>query len=989
MISLTRFALTLALAILPFSTPAQVPAPAPAQAPVQAQIQIQIQGGNGGVISGGPVIIQGGGLIINRPTPTSQNELGQLLDFADGGSLHGSLQKLDASKKEVLWTIPDASASLAFPLSQILRWTSPLTEKPEIKARTTIKLIGNDWLAADLVDLTNDQLHLKLPDGSPVTIDRSHVEWIYFAKNTATECYEGPQSTSGWASDSSWTYRDGALRSSQSTTIGRMFDTLPDLTEYRVDIDLTGGNRTYQILLHGPEPSVRSYGVGMVRLNINESQLLFWTQNSAGAKQEQVDLSKLVPALAKSSDQSAQPKNQKLRWQIFEDRPAGRLIIFINGRKIGEWATQKANPGENRGSLTFQPQNWSEPAEFSLSNIRVSPWDGFVPVDDAIPNVRPRNDQVILADGEREAGRLSQITADTIHLGSSSFPRDKVSLLRFAPHPNPTDPPATIARVRLTHRGELSASTLSLDSGKVHIRTPFAGDFTLPLTAFRSIDFPQIIPANPQPLDLLLFKNGDQLRGLLGPAPSSKSIRWQTSATSTPVDLDVTKLLGVSLTQRPHPPTPKIGLLARCKNGDLLTGDLLSFEKDRLTIANHSAGRISLHRKDLGSVYFANDGQLPILDGSSEHLLWEQGLDLTQGNQQAVRQKNALRPPTQAGLWSYFDGKYSVSRLASKSRAFNNGQFNLGRRFDAMPPKVEFSFTLTGQSRQLFFSSQLFSEPNRPGYMLQLHPGGLFIYDTGSQGKQGNPQQLQVQFGDKVKADATSYRIRILADRPSGRLIVLVDDVLLANFGPKPGAAPRNLGTGLCLTPQQSMTVSFSDLWVAPWNGQIPGTILTKPDEADRLLLANGDEAFGKILSATPPIVQIDSDLGPLDIPISRLTMAEFNAPSPELPAGLRIRLIDQSLISLTTYHLENDSLTCQSPLLGEIKIPLSSLSEIVFDRPQPPTPTAPPKPLPIAPNPRPQNGQIIPGIQAIPGIQILPMPVVPAAPQKEKVLIK
>ncbi len=923
-----------------------------ALAPGEAQVKIQVEGGgliiNGrGVINGpngGPIILNGGQLIINgqviqggeNPEGEGQkpdaSATSQVLEFADGSRLHGTLEKIDGGKKEIVWNGMDASGLLTFPLGQVSRWDAPVVAKPAVKVRATVKLSGADWLGADLVEITKDKIRLALGDSTPVSVDRARVEWIYFSKSAAAECYDGPVSMAGWASDGNWTYREGALRTAQPAAIGRLFEALPDQVEYRFEFDQGGTNRAMAVLLHGAEPATRGFGPGMVRLMINDTQLQLWAQRQDQMKQEQVDLSKILPARPAPADGSPPAKLKPMRWRIFEDRPAGRLVVFIDGRKVADWKdVGKAKEGENRGSFSIQPMAWGGETEQVISKIRVTPWDGFVPVDDAIEDVRPKTDQVIMADGDRNAGRIEAVTADKVQIGGEALPRDKVVMMRFAKPATPPDEDPPAGRVRLAQRGEFEVTALGFQEGKLRVRTNFGGEMTLAPAALRGLEFAHLTPVAAKPVDVVLFKNGDQLRGVLGASASGQKLRWQTAPETPAVELDVARLAGVALAVRAGRPESKTGVLARCRNGDLLAGDFVSIDKDRLTLESGAAGRLTIPRERLQAVYFAREGKLPVLDGAADHEVWEKGLDLNRGNAFGGAKKPAVvRPP--ASRWSYFDGVFAAKR-ASRSGGSSDGNLNLGRVVEGMPDRVEFSFDVSGKKNQIFFSTQLFSEPNNPGYMMQIHPGGLYIYDTGGQRRGQGQQNVQVQFGDKVKADALQHRIRILADRPSGRMTVLMDEVVLASFGPKSGGAPRNLGRGLALMPQQNMACAFSNLWVAPWNGQMPAPAPAGALPTDSVLLANGDETQGKIGSGTPEKVQMESEIGSLDMPVSRLTMLEFGGSVPEAAAGVRLRLSDRSVLTVSAYRIEKDTVVCQSAVLGEFKLPLSAVQEIVLGR--------------------------------------------------------
>jgi hypothetical protein len=916
-----------------------------ALAPCEAQVKIQVQGGKV-ILNGGQVINAGEAINLHRLVigGESDEEIGegggaspdagdtaQVLEFADGSRLHGTLEKLDGVKKEIVWRGVDASAPLTFPLGHVSRWGAPSKTKAEVKARATVKLTGGDWMAADVTGLTKDKLNLMLGDGTPVAVDRARVEWIYFSKTAAAECYDGPTGISGWVSDGSWTYREGALRAARPTTIGRLFEALPDQVEYRFDYEPgAGGTRAFAVLLHGADPVARGFGPGMVRLMINDSQFNLWAQRQDHMKQEGIDLTKILGAPAAGG---APAKRKPLRWRIFEDRPAGRLVVFIDGRKVGDFRDiGKIKAGENRGCVSFQPMAWNAEGEQGVAKIKVLPWDGFVPVEDALENARPKTDQAVLADGDREAGRIESISADKVQIGGTSVPRSNVAMLRFARPETALDEDPPLGRVRLAHRGEFEVTSLGFQEGKLRVGTHFGGELMLAAASVRGLEFSHLAPIVGKPVDLVLFRNGDQLRGLLGASSSGQKLRWQTGPNAAPVELDLTRLAGVQLAPRGQRPEGKTGVLARCRNGDLLAGNLVAMDKEQVALDSGAAGRLTIPRDRVQALYFSHEGKLPVADGAAEHELWEKGLSLNPNRMPAANQAKPAPPPP--SRWSYFDGVFGVKRTVSRGRDYNDGSVNLGRMIEGMPARVEFSFEVAGKVNQVFVSAQLFSEPNNPGYVLQLHPGGLYIYDTGAhQRRAGQQQQVQVQFGDKVKADATRHRVRILADRPSGRMTVLINDTQVASFGPKAGAAPRNLGTGLALMPQQNMTCTFSNLWVAPWNGQLPGTGPAPAAAADSVLLANGDETQGTVGKGTPEMVQIESEVGPLDVPVSRLTMVEFGQRAAEKPEGVRLRLTDRSVITVSAYRIENDVLIGQSAVLGEIKVPLAAVQEIVFGR--------------------------------------------------------
>jgi hypothetical protein len=876
-------------------------------------------------------------------------EKGQMLEFSEGSQLHGALISLDGAKKELTWRGQDGAAKIDFPLAQIARLDFGAADKVEVKTRVTVKLIGGDWLAADLLGLRDKQLQLRLGDGTALNVDRSRVEWIYFSKGSAAECYEGPVSFMGWSSQGGWTYREGALRASQPSVVGRTFDALPDRVEYRFEFDQGTSMRAFSVMLHGADPLARNMTQGMLRLMVNGTSLQFWAQTGDNMKQEQVDLTKFFPAPPKALD-GAPVKVKPIRWRIFEDHVAGRIVLFMDGRKVGDWNTVKGKAGENRGAFVFQPMSWNANTEQSLSKILVTPWNGFVPEDNAIEDVRPKMDQAVMANGDLKEGEIESVTADKIKVGAALLARDQISLLRFARAGNPPDEDPPAGRVRLAQRGEFDAASLNFRDGRLQARTGFAGELVLPVAALRDIEFSHIAPVPGKPVDTLVFKNGDQLRGSLESAGDGQRLHWRAAAGSPPVEMDTARVAGVVLATRADRPVARLGVLARLRNGDLLSGDFVALERENLVIENGGAGRVTLPRDRVQALYFSSNGALPVVDGASEHEVWESGIDFNRSSAEAKKRRLAEGKP-QPSAWSYFDGAFALKKVNSRNNSYNSGTINLGRVIEAMPSRVDFSFdVLLSKKGQFYFTVYLFTEPDNPGYIMQVHQGGMYVYDTGGLARaRGGVQQLQVQFGDKIRMDAMQHRARVLADRVTGRVTLLMDGVVMGQFGPRSSAPPRNLARGVGLVQQQNMPVTFANLWVAPWNGQIPGQELPGATAQDSVLLANGDEAQGTIGTGTPEIIQITSEAGTLDLPVNRLTTIDFGGRATEPAGGIRLRLNDRSVLTVSSYRIENGLVSGKNPLIGDIKFPLSALQELVFTPSTPPV--VPAKPGEQGPN--------------------------------------
>ncbi len=864
----------------------------------------------------------------------------QILRFSDGNSLHGSLTGIDSQKREILWHRDDASTPLAFPMSEVASFSTaaPQTQTSP-SGKVTVKFAGSDWVAADSVSLKNGKLQVRLGDNSPLTVDRDRVEWIYFSKGPAPECYDGPTSMAGWVSDNSWTFQEGALRATRPGPIGRVFDALPDQVEYFFELDQNGGFQAFSINLRGN--SVQSRGVGQGRLQImfSATDLRMWAQTGPEMKMEQVDLRQVLGD-PENPDAYRPPRNRAVQYRILEDYTGGRLIVFIDGRKAADWKIGKGEAGKNRGGFTFQPMVWNSDSQQSISRVRVLPWDGIVPANGAVADDRAENDSVVTSASQVKKGEVFELSATRLKLNAdgraTDLPREQIRLVRFQRPEIPADEDVPVARVRLARRGEFDVSGMAVRAGQLAARTSFGGEVAFPLAAIRTVEFAgAAAPAEPAP-DIIVFKNGDRLRGTLLAHATGQPIRWQPSDGAAPVEIQTANVLGVQLHRKAEAPAAGAGVLARFRNGDIITGVFEGLDTDHVLLNATHTGPISIARDRLHALYFARDGIPPVLDGATDSELWINGAEMRRAAGMDRARAPALdAKAAQATPWRYFNGAYTFQRPDGPPPSPNiyRGGVYLGRLFEAMPQTVEISFHVASVKMPATFSLQLFSEPNNPGYMMQCYSEGIFVHDMSPRGRGRNGVfQQQFPFEGKIPREALRRHVRILTDRPSGRMTIMVDGEVIGQVERKPSEGPRDLGRGFMLIPQMNIPCTFSDFWIGPWNGLVPGREPAGGKELEHsVLLANGDESRGTAVNSSPETMNFESEVGAVELPVSRLTMLHLGgAPTPP-ERGTRLRLVGRGALTVSDYKIEDNTVTCQSSVLGELQIPLSAVEEIAI----------------------------------------------------------
>lgn len=856
-----------------------------------------------------------------------------VLEFADGSVLHGTVAGISGATITVRRS--DASAPLAFPDKTIRRIILDHEPDPDAPAlHATVQFVSGDWMVADVIAIRDSRADLRLASGQRLSVDRSQLDWIYLAEGSAPDVFQGPDSLDGWTSNGSWAFKNGALQCTQMGNIGRSFQVMPEQMDLEFEMARGEVQRNFMVSLNfsasGPAPE-RQKNVNRnawAQVRFNEGQLYIYCANGNQNVNHSVEISKAV--------QEAGGKGVA-RYRILFDRcRAGRLAVFINDRKVADQKVPQMPAGVWNGTMYFQPMRWSTDADWTISKIRLSPWDGQLPRESGRP-APDRMDGLSLYSGESRAGRLEVLLGGAIKFRSSAgvedIPRSEVRMLRFRRPENPLPPadPAT-PRLVLAQRGLWRAKEVKLNEGVLSLSTSFAGELNLKAAEVFSLLFsqPDSGPEAP-PSDRLVFRNGDQLRGKLTSLNKPDSLGW-SFAEAQAVDFQTRRLGGVLLAKRGEGKSTVADVVVRFRSGDWLGGVFSSLDDSSVKFHASFGREISVTRSSVQSIYFGAAAAPPVWEGAMDPEGWWKGqmgpntswFGYSSGGQGLTLPKSKV----------YLDGAYALPGTG--------GQSGVGRRMESLPDRVELNFDVSCESMAPTFYAQLFYEKKQPdGLMMQGWQGGMYLYDMQNNAKRRgffNGQPQQVQYGDKVDSNAKRHRFRILADRKARKAVFFVDGVQVCQHARRGGEADgESWGDGFSLHPQggSNATVVFSNIWVAPWNGQLPNALTT--GDGQRVSLANGDEALCVVESGSPTELQVEFEGEQLNLPRQRVLSVDFGAsPSPaptstsESPPP-RMRLEKGGSFHTEDLKIANDTVTCRHGSLGEISLPLAAFSEIVW----------------------------------------------------------
>lgn len=747
----------------------------------------------------------------------------QILELTDGSQLHGKLVTL--SKNEVVWQRADAKDPLIFAPPDVKRiLLNPTPAAAEKKANATLKLQGSDWLVGELLEMNDGKFQMRIGTDSKIEIERAKTDWLVLTPPDLLppDTYDGPvgpMGLAGWdtaaETGGAWDYADGALVSKGTTPISRLFDALPD----KVDIQFTAGdggtnNRGLTLWLQ-PGARTRGYAKGSCYLRFQAGNVTANAFNGEQMKNFSANI------------EEARDDKKITRYRLLHDRKEGRLIININGKQVADWDLPEIKEPAVGSTFSWQPSYYSSNMAWTLSNLRIQPWDGN-PVPDATEEEKGK-DLLKAPTTERKAGELQEITADVVKFSGAEVARKESLFLRLAPPGDAEPPVGGVARVWLASRGEFDVSGIGFREGVLKVRTSFGGDLSLPSTTVRAIEFPHkpaIAPAAAlaEGGDTIIFKNGDQLRGTLVAASHDKPLLWKPIKGDKPVEFASDRLAGVLLAARKDAPEVGGGAAACFHNGDWVSGTMLGLDKDSLHLGSPLSADLRITRSALRTLYFApvkDDGstsEVPVWDGASQRDKWTRGATVPGywGGDQRRKDDKKISP------WRYLDGAFTLLS-ASNRNGYNNGP-NLGRTFDTLPDKVEVGFDISTTKGSASYAIQLFFDENKPGLMVQGGWDSAYLYDM-SPRKNGGAfnQPQQIDFGDKVGSDGNKRSFRFLGDRDTGRLWMYVNGHLVGQLNRKSGTENPKTGRGIAIIPQPMLSrVTISNLWVAPWSGALP-----------------------------------------------------------------------------------------------------------------------------------------------------------------------
>jgi len=874
-----------------------------------------------------------------RP-PAPANHYSQVLVFDDGSEFRGEL--LAVTEDEVVWQREDANAPLRFPRSTVRRIVTATAIEEARRARwnnetvdgqtgpapapanpepATVKMPGGDWLFGGLASTDGKMFRVSPGNGGgDWPVDRSRIEWLQFGKAPAPVFgfSSSVLDIGGWSpASASMELANGTLTVKGSNWISR---TMAPLKRFEMLLELPeNGEDGTRLWLQPTMPLLHYYDTGTLQIGFGKREIshVFYTGEM---KSESMPLAP-----------EAFGEKGPVTYRIFYDDSGKRLHVFRNGRQVADWQfTWKKEDARIAArmknhhftGLTVERENrGQDDTSLRINRLRWQPWDGKLPGQGA---------------GERDcleagaagplAGKVDAIDEKEVIFSGAPQPRQQGTFIRLAGTESNGLAGAN-AKISIGQAGEFSVRHLQIHDGRVECETAFASEFTLPQSAVRTLHFPTAPIKSAAGADVLVFKNGDELRGKALAASLRGPVRWRT-AQGQEVEFQTERLAGVLLAagQKDKDAGEAAPLaMAELRDGERLPGRLTTLDEKQLRLDHPQLGALAVDRARVWRLF--PNAKLGSTDGGREA-----------GNWQLVNPNhNADGSPSSAddgqAYWFYVNGTY-ILRRAAAANLFGNDDPEWHDGTDHAFERFEFRV-----------QTSTVIDPVSP---ISWNDTALFIFSDGRGASIGvvlsnNDVQVSVvdpkvrdrdnwrsfPYKDLVPDDGGRHALRLFVDTQNGTSDVMVNGVHVVHLGRDANERLPKSDYHLRFQPYPlAGSITFSDLWLGPWNGELP-----KPGDPARATttLTNGDVVPAISNTIRDGKFAVDSDFGELAIPVEKILVMDFGGSVDSTPAPGRIRLADGAVLNAGDFRWDAQGLNVQSPTFGELHLPASAVVELVY----------------------------------------------------------
>jgi hypothetical protein len=411
--------------------------------------------------------------------------------------------------------------------------------------------------------------------------------------------------------------------------------------------------------------------------------------------------------------------------------------------------------------------------------------------------------------------------------------------------------------------------------------------------------------------DTLQFANKDKLHGsLVSIEPAGTGLRWKHPDVEKHIDFALASISQVTLGKKPVSPSQTTAASVILSNDDILIGNIVSMEGDKLILDTKYAGKINIRRSMIKKIIMGIKSKSVLYEGPSEMAEWT----VSRGG-----------PGQQA--WSFKD-----------KALISHRDYPIARNIEDMSDLVDFEFEIAWRNQYpafsfIFFNDNLANQANC--YMLQVSGSSVYMYrydrNSGSQ-HLGSIDMQRFSSGQTTKA-----RFNILADKTKKTFVLLIDGQMTKQWTDAGSFA--GMGKVIMFCPQSQGPIKVSNIKVSEWDGKVPqitGSSSDAETKEDLIRFANGDKVSGKIEAIISPNAKFKTSYAGMDIPLERISEIIMASASLERARrnkeDIRAIFAERGSVTIKLTRLNKNTFSGTSENFGEINLPLDAFRLLEFN---------------------------------------------------------
>jgi len=349
--------------------------------------------------------------------------------------------------------------------------------------------------------------------------------------------------------------------------------------------------------------------------------------------------------------------------------------------------------------------------------------------------------------------------------------------------------------------------------------------------------------------DILEFLNNDKLHGsLMAVVPGEYGLKWKHSSANQAIDFGMASVAGVTLARRKTAQSDPSTAAIYLTNGDMLPGNLVSLDGEKLVLDTWYAGKINVNRLMV-------KGMSPNIGVSS--VAYEGPTDLAEWT--------TYRHAGDQVLWKFKNG--ALYALQS---------YPIGREIEGMPDVADIQFDAGWRSGYPSFCFSFYTDNVQDnggsGYMLQISGSSIYLQrlsrDSGSRNIGGNDNYEAFNNRKSMKA-----KFNLLVDKSKKTFTLLIDGNMVKQWTDTANFAGK--GNGIMFRPNNQGDLRIARIRIAQWDGKLPEAAgagsSDKGTKEDLVRFVNNDKVSGRLKSISGGNVKFETSYATLDIPLARI----------------------------------------------------------------------------------------------------------------------